>query len=125
MAEQDWDGWKLITERLVQKFNLSGMICFVTNTKILKEGIEKGITNAILIKLNPDRTLTETLDAIEMAKRAGYTAIVSHRSGETRRYDHRRPRCRSECRADQDRFGLSPPIGSVNTINSSESRRAW
>jgi len=83
MAEQDWDGWKLITERLGSKVQLVGDDLFVTNTKILKEGIEKGITNAILIKLNQIGTLTETLDAIEMAKRAGYAAIVSHRSGET------------------------------------------
>ena len=83
MAEGDWDGWKLMTDTLGSKVQLVGDDLFVTNTKILKEGISKGISNAILIKLNQIGTLTETLDAIEMAKRAGYTAIVSHRSGET------------------------------------------
>ncbi|MBD3307000.1 phosphopyruvate hydratase [candidate division KSB3 bacterium] len=83
MAEQDWDGWKLMTDRLGSKIQIVGDDLFVTNTKILQEGIEKGITNSILIKLNQIGTLTETLDAIEMAKRAGYTAVVSHRSGET------------------------------------------
>jgi enolase len=83
MAEGDWDGWKLMTDRLGSKIQLVGDDLFVTNTKILQEGIKRGITNAILIKLNQIGTLTETLDAIEMAKRAGYTAIVSHRSGET------------------------------------------
>ena len=83
MAEQDWDGWKLMTDRLASKIQLVGDDLFVTNTKILKEGIDRGVTNSILIKLNQLGTLTETLDAIEMAKRAGYTTIVSHRSGET------------------------------------------
>ena len=83
MAEQDWDGWKIMTDRLASKVQLVGDDLFVTNTKILKEGIEKGITNSILIKLNQIGSLTETLDAIEMAKRAGFTAVVSHRSGET------------------------------------------
>jgi len=83
MAENDWDGWKLITDRLGQKVQIVGDDLFVTNTKILKEGIEKGIANSILIKVNQIGTLTETLEAIEMAKRAGYTAVVSHRSGET------------------------------------------
>ena len=83
MAEGDWDGWKLMTDRLGSKVQLVGDDLFVTNTKILKEGIDKKIANAILIKLNQIGSLTETLDAIEMAKRAGYTAIVSHRSGET------------------------------------------
>ncbi len=83
MAEGDWEGWKLMTDALGSKVQLVGDDLFVTNTKILKEGISKGVANAILIKLNQIGTLTETLDAIEMAKRAGYTAIVSHRSGET------------------------------------------
>jgi len=83
MAENDWNGWKLLTERLGKKIQLVGDDLFVTNTRILKEGIEKGIANSILIKVNQIGTLTETLDAIEMAKRAGYTAVVSHRSGET------------------------------------------
>ena len=83
MAEDDWEGWKLLTDRLSSKVQLVGDDLFVTNTKILKEGIEKSIGNSILIKVNQIGSLTETLDAIEMAKRAGYTAVVSHRSGET------------------------------------------
>ena len=83
MAEGDWDGWKLLTEKLGKKVQLVGDDLFVTNTKILKEGIEKGIANSILIKINQIGTLTETFEAIEMAKRAGYTAVISHRSGET------------------------------------------
>jgi enolase len=83
MAENDWDGWKLLTERLGSKIQIVGDDLFVTNPKILKEGIQKGIANSILIKLNQIGTLTETLEAIEMAKRAGYTTVISHRSGET------------------------------------------
>ena len=83
MAEGDWDGWKLLTERLGQKVQLVGDDLFVTNTKILKEGVDKHIANSILIKINQIGTLTETFQAIEMAKRAGYTAVISHRSGET------------------------------------------
>src|SRR3954469_16231129 len=83
MAEGDWDGWKLLTERLGKRVQLVGDDLFVTNTKILKEGIEKNIANSILIKINQIGTLTETFAAIEMAKRAGYTAVISHRSGET------------------------------------------
>ncbi len=83
MAEGDWDGWKLLTDRLSKKVQIVGDDLFVTNTKILKEGIDKGIANSILIKINQIGTLTETFAAIEMAKRAGYTAVISHRSGET------------------------------------------
>ncbi|MFP4466074.1 MAG: phosphopyruvate hydratase [Candidatus Goldiibacteriota bacterium] len=83
MDENDWDGHKLLTEKLGDKIQLVGDDLFVTNPAILKEGIEKNISNSILIKVNQIGTLTETLDAIEMAKRAGYTAVVSHRSGET------------------------------------------
>ncbi len=83
MAEGDWDGWKILTERLGKKVQLVGDDLFVTNTKILKEGIDKGIANSILIKINQIGTLTETFAAIEMAKRAGYTVVISHRSGET------------------------------------------
>ncbi|MBC7469018.1 MAG: phosphopyruvate hydratase [Ramlibacter sp.] len=83
MAEGDWDGWKTLTERLGRQVQLVGDDLFVTNTKILKEGIEKKIANSILIKINQIGTLTETFAAIEMAKRAGYTAVISHRSGET------------------------------------------
>ena len=83
MAEGDWDGWKHLTERLGKKVQLVGDDLFVTNTKILQEGIDKDIANSILIKINQIGTLTETFAAIEMAKRAGYTAVISHRSGET------------------------------------------
>ncbi len=83
MAENDWDGWKLLTEQLGRKIQLVGDDLFVTNTKILKQGIDQGIANSILIKINQIGTLTETFAAIEMAKRAGYTSVVSHRSGET------------------------------------------
>lgn len=83
LDESDWDGWKLLTERLGERAQLVGDDLFVTNTKILAEGIEKGIANSILIKLNQIGTLSETLDAIRMAADAGYTAVISHRSGET------------------------------------------
>lgn len=83
LGENDWDGWKKLTDRLGAKIQLVGDDLFVTNPAILKEGIEKGIANSILIKVNQIGTLTETFDAIEMAKKAGYTCVVSHRSGET------------------------------------------
>ncbi len=83
LEEKDWAGWKKLTQRLGAKIQLVGDDLFVTNTKLLKEGIDKGVANSILIKLNQIGTLTETFDAMEMAKRAGYTAVVSHRSGET------------------------------------------
>lgn len=83
MAENDWEGWATLTTALGKKVQLVGDDLFVTNTKILREGIDKGIANSILIKINQIGTLTETFAAIEMAKRAGYTAVISHRSGET------------------------------------------
>ena len=83
MHEGDWDGWAILTKELGKKIQLVGDDLYVTNTKILKEGIAKGIANSILIKINQIGTLTETFAAIEMAKRAGYTAVISHRSGET------------------------------------------
>lgn len=83
MSEHDWTGWKLLTQRLGGDVQLVGDDVFVTNTKILREGIRQGLANSILIKINQIGTLTETFAAIEMAKRAGYTAIISHRSGET------------------------------------------
>ncbi len=83
MAEDDWEGWKLLTEKLGKKIQLVGDDLFVTNTKLLKQGIDQQIANSILIKINQIGTLTETFAAIEMAKRAGYTAVISHRSGET------------------------------------------
>jgi len=83
MAESDWDGWRALTERLGKKVQLVGDDVFVTNTKILREGIQLGIANSVLIKVNQIGTLTETFAAIELAKRSGYTAVISHRSGET------------------------------------------
>ena len=83
MAEGDWDGWAILTQKLGKQIQIVGDDIFVTNTSILKEGIAKGIANSILIKLNQIGTVTETLATIEMAKRAGYTAVISHRSGET------------------------------------------
>jgi enolase len=83
MSELDWEGWKALTDRLGKTIQLVGDDIFVTNTKILAEGIKQGIANSILIKVNQIGTLTETFAAIEMAKRAGYTAVISHRSGET------------------------------------------
>jgi enolase len=83
MAENDWDGWKLLSERLGRKVQLVGDDVFVTNTKLLKQGIAKGVANSILIKINQIGTLSETFSAITMANRAGYTCVVSHRSGET------------------------------------------
>lgn len=83
LDESDWDGWKVLTDKIGEKIQLVGDDLFVTNTKILKEGIDKKIANSILIKFNQIGTLTETLEAIQMAKAAGYTAVISHRSGET------------------------------------------
>ena len=83
LDEEDWDGWKVLTDRLGKRVQLVGDDLFVTNTERLERGIEAGVANSILIKVNQIGTITETLDAIEMAKRAGYTAVISHRSGET------------------------------------------
>jgi enolase len=83
MAEGDWDGWKILTDKLGKRVQIVGDDLFVTNPKILREGIQKGIANSILIKINQIGTLTETFAAVEMAKRAGYTNVISHRSGET------------------------------------------
>ncbi len=83
LDESDWDGWKKLTDQLGDKLQLVGDDLFVTNTKILKEGIEKGVGNSILIKVNQIGTVTETLNAIEMAHRAQYTSVISHRSGES------------------------------------------
>ena len=83
MAEEDWEGWAMLTKALGDKIQLVGDDLFVTNTARLSKGIELGVANSILIKVNQIGSLTETLDAIQMANRAGYTAVVSHRSGET------------------------------------------
>ncbi len=107
LAEDDWEGWKLATDKLGGKIQLVGDDLFVTNTKRLAEGIERGVANSILIKVNQIGTLTETLDAVEMAHKAGYTAVMSHRSGETEDFDHRRPRGRDQLRSDQDRLDVA------------------
>ena len=83
MSEDDWEGWKLLTERIGDRCQLVGDDLFVTNTARLKDGIDKGIANSILVKVNQIGSLTETLAAVDMAHRAGYTAVMSHRSGET------------------------------------------
>jgi enolase len=83
MAEEDWDGWKALTDRIGERIQLVGDDLFVTNTERLRRGIELGVANSILIKVNQIGTLTETLDAIAVARDAGYTAVMSHRSGET------------------------------------------
>ena len=83
MAEQDWDGWKLLTEKIGHKVQLVGDDIFVTNPRILADGIQKGVANSLLVKVNQIGTLSETLEAVSMAQRAGYTAVMSHRSGET------------------------------------------
>ena len=83
MGEEDWEGWKMLTNALGDKIQLVGDDLFVTNTQRLAKGIQLGVANAILIKVNQIGTLTETLEAIQMANRAGYTAVISHRSGET------------------------------------------
>jgi enolase len=83
MAEDDWEGWKLLTDRIGDRVQLVGDDLFVTNVERLKMGLEKGVANSILIKVNQIGTLTETFEAIDLAKRNGYTSIVSHRSGET------------------------------------------
>jgi enolase len=83
MAEDDWDGWKNLTEQIGGKIQLVGDDLFVTNTERLQEGIDKGVANSILIKVNQIGTVSETLDAIDLARRNGYTSIISHRSGES------------------------------------------
>ena len=83
MAENDWEGWRLLTERIGNRCQLVGDDLFVTNVKYLRRGIEEGCANSILVKVNQIGTLTETLQAVEMAQRNGYTAVISHRSGET------------------------------------------
>src|SRR5947209_16126263 len=83
MAEEDWDGWKVLTERLGAHLQLVGDDLFVTNVERLRRGIDSGVANAILVKVNQIGTLSETLDAIDLARSAGYAAVISHRSGET------------------------------------------
>ncbi len=105
-AENDWDTWKKLTDAIGDQVQLVGDDLFVTNTEFLKKGIETGTTNSILVKVNQIGTLTETLDAVEMAKEAGFTAVISHRSGRDRGHDDRRHRRRDERRPDQDGLAL-------------------
>ncbi len=118
MAEDDWKGWKALTEELGGKIQLVGDDLFVTNPKRLAEGIKKGTANSILVKVNQIGTLTETLEAVNMAHRAGYTAVMSHRSGRNRGRHHRRSRGGHQLRSDQDRlaraFGPSGEIQSAH-----------
>ncbi len=122
MAEEDWEGWKLLTEALGDKIQLVGDDLFVTNTERLSRGIELGVGNSILIKVNQIGTLTETLDAIKMANRAGYTAVISHRSGET----EDTPICR--LRSTPARSRPAPPAAptaSRNTTSCCASKKSW
>jgi len=124
MAENDWEGWQLLTERLGDRVQLVGDDLFVTNTRILQEGIDKRVANSILIKVNQIGTLTETLDAIEMAKRAGYTAVISHRSGETE--DTTIADLAVATNAGQIKTGsLCRTDASANTISCCVSRMSW
>ena len=124
MAEGDWEGWKTLTERLGDKVQLVGDDLFVTNTKILKEGIDKRIANSILIKINQIGTLTGTFAAIEMAKRAGYTAVISHRSGETE--DSTIADIAVGLNAGQIKTGsLSRSDRIANTTNCCASKKIW
>ena len=107
MDEEDWDGWRMLTERIGGTVQLVGDDLFVTNTERLRRGIELGVGNSILVKVNQIGTLTETLDAIRTARDAGYTAVMSHRSGETEDVDDRRPRGRDRLRPDQDRRAVA------------------
>ena len=121
MAEQDWVGWKLLTDKIGGKCQLVGDDIFVTNVEILERGIKEGVGNSILIKVNQIGSLSETLAAVDMAQRAGYTAVMSHRSGETEDFDHRRSRGRHQLRTDQDRLAL--PLGSFGEIQPADPDR--
>ena len=110
-AENDWDGWKKLTDRIGDKVQLVGDDLFVTNVEFLRKGIERGVANSILVKVNQIGTLTETFATIDLAKQNNYTAVISHRSGRNRRHDDRRHRGRDECRPDQDRFALPDRSG--------------
>jgi len=116
MAESDWDGWKLMTDRLGKKIQIVGDDLFVTNVEYLKKGIELGCANSILIKLNQIGTLTETLNAIEMAHRAGYTSVTSHRSGETEDSTIADVAV-ALTRTDKNRIVAAGPTGSANTTS--------
>ena len=105
LAEDDWEGWQILTDKLGSRIQLVGDDIFVTNVKRLQRGIEEGVGNSILIKVNQIGTVTETLDAIELGRRYGYTSVMSHRSGESRRHVHRRPGRGHRRGPDQDRLG--------------------
>ena len=107
MDENDWDGWKTLTDAIGDRVQLVGDDLFVTNTQRLQRGIDAGVGNSILVKVNQIGTLTETLDAIATARAAGYTAVMSHRSGRDRGHDDRRPRRRDRLRPDQDRRAVA------------------
>ncbi len=107
LAEDDWDGWQILTKELGRKVQLVGDDLFVTSTERLGRGMGMGIANAILIKVNQIGTLSETLDAIEMARKASYGVVVSHRSGESEERVHRRSRRCHKCRTDQDRIDVA------------------
>ena len=121
MAEDDWDGWKILTELIGARCQLVGDDLFVTNTARLGQGIERHIANAVLVKVNQIGSLSETLDTVDMAQRAGYRAVMSHRSGETEDFDHRRPRGRHQLRSDQSR--LAGPLRPHRQIQSAVAHR--
>jgi enolase len=106
LAEDDWDGWKKLTEAIGDKVQLVGDDLFVTNVKRLKKGIEEGIANSILIKVNQIGTLTETIDAVDLANRSAYTSVMSHRSGETEDYYHFRLGCSIKLRTYKNRLRI-------------------
>ena len=122
MSEDDMDGWKELTDLVGKKCQLVGDDLFVTNVTRLADGIKNGRANSILIKVNQIGTLTETLAAVEMAYKAGYTAVMSHRSGETEDFHHCRPRGRHQLRADQDR--IAGALGSHRQIQPVAAHRA-
>ena len=121
LAEDDFEGWKAATDKLGGRIQLVGDDLFVTNPKRLAMGIEKGLANSLLVKVNQIGTLTETLEAISMAHGAGYTAVMSHRSGETEDFDYRRSRRRHQLRADQDR--LARPLGPPRQVQPAHPHR--
>ena len=124
-SEDDWEGWKLLTDKLGNKVQLVGDDLFVTNTERLQRGIDEGIANSILIKVNQIGTLTETIAAIQLAHRNGYTSISSHRSGETEDSHHRRPGRRPRHRPDQNRLRLAAPTAWRSTTNCCGSKKSW
>ena len=124
MAEDDWEGWKMLTDLIGEKVQLVGDDLFVTNTARLRDGIRMGVANSILVKVNQIGSLTETLDAVETAHKAGYTAVMSHRSGETEDFDHRRSRGRHQLRTDQDRLARPLRPHWRSTTSSSASRKS-